>query len=160
MKHVMTTIIASALVIAATTSLASAQERVQVGTMVCNTSAGIGAIIGSREALNCNFTPSTPGPIQFYSGTITKLGPDIGATSRGVIVWLVYAPTSGRVGALAGDYAGVGADVTLGAGLGANVLVGGSNRTIALQPVSVQGQMGLNLAVGFEDLHLIYVRSS
>jgi hypothetical protein len=69
-----------------------------------------------------------------------------------------YAPTSRRVGELAGTYAGVGADATFGLGLGANVLVGGSKRTVALQPVSVQGQVGLNLAVGFEELHLRYVR--
>jgi len=98
-----------------------------------------------------------PGPIQSYSGTITKLGLDLGATARGVIVWLVYAPTSLRAGELAGSYAGVTGEATIGVGLGANVLIGGSNRTVALQPVSVQGQVGLNLAVGFAELQLNFV---
>ena len=96
-------------------------------------------------------------PTQYYSSTITKLGLDLGATTGGVIVWLVYAPTSLRVGELAGTYAGATAEGTIGVGLGANVLVGGSNQTIALQPVSVQGQVGLNLAVGFAELQLRFM---
>ena len=136
---------------------AVAQNRVQAGTLVCNTSMELGVIVGSREALNCTFTPSVPGPIQSYTGTITKLGLDLGATTRGVIVWLVYAPTTLRTGELAGSYVGATGEATVGVGLGANVLVGGSNRTVALQPVSVQGQVGLNLAVGFAELQLNFV---
>jgi hypothetical protein len=136
---------------------AVAQGRVQAGTLVCNTSMELGVIIGSREALKCTFTPSVPGPIQSYTGTITKLGLDLGATARGVIVWLVYAPTTLRTGELAGSYVGATGEATVGVGLGANVLVGGSNRTVALQPVSVQGQVGLNLAVGFAELQLNFV---
>jgi len=147
--------LASMLVVTGHSPLA--QGRVQAGTLVCNTSIELGVIIGSREALNCTFTPSVPGPSQSYSGTITKLGLDLGATTRGVIVWLVYAPTSLRAGELAGNYAGATAEATIGAGLGANVLVGGSNQTFALQPVSVQGQAGVNLAVGFAELQLRFV---
>jgi hypothetical protein len=147
--------LASMLVVTGNSALA--QGRVQAGTLVCNTSIELGVIIGSREALNCTFTPSVPGPSQSYSGTITKLGLDLGATTRGVIVWLVYAPTSLRAGELAGNYAGATAEATIGAGLGANVLVGGSNQTFALQPVSVQGQAGVNLAVGFAELQLRFV---
>ena len=143
-----------ASMLAVTGNSALAQNRVQAGTLVCNTSTELGVIIGSREALNCTFTPSVPGPTQSYSGTITKLGLDLGATTRGVIVWLVYAPTLLRAGELAGNYAGATAEATVGAGLGANVLVGGSNQTVALQPVSVQGQVGVNLAVGFAELQL------
>jgi hypothetical protein len=142
------------LLLAVTVSSAAAQNRVQAGTLVCNTSKEFGVIVGSQGGLNCVFTPSMPGPIQAYSGTITKLGLDLGATTRGVIVWLVYAPTSLRAGELAGTYVGATAEATVGAGLGANVLVGGSNQTVALQPVSVQGQVGLNLAVGFAELQL------
>jgi hypothetical protein len=112
------------------------------GTLVCNTSMELGVIVGSREALNCTFTPSVPGPTQSYTGTITKLGLDLGVTARGVIVWLVYAPTTLRTGELAGSYVGATGEATVGVGLGANVLVGGSNRTVALQPVS---EVGLNL---------------
>jgi hypothetical protein len=131
MKHSYVAIFAIASMLAVTVNSTVAQDRVQAGTLVCNTSIELGVIVGSREALNCIFTPSVPGPIQAYSGTITKLGLDLGATTRGVIVWLVYAPTSLRVGELAGTYAGATAEATVGVGLGAHVLVGGSNQTIA-----------------------------
>jgi hypothetical protein len=70
------------------------------------------------------------------------------------MVWAVFAPTTRRIGALAGNYAGASAEATVGAGLGANVLLGGSDRTIALQPLSVQGQAGLNVAAGVTELIL------
>ena len=143
MKHSYVAIFAIASMLAVTVNSTVAQDRVQAGTLVCNTSIELGVIVGSREALGCIFTPSVPGPIQAYSGTITKLGLDLGATTRGVIVWLVYAPTSLRAGELGGTYAGATAEATIGVGLGANVLVGGSNQTVALQPVSVQGQAGV-----------------
>ena len=74
------------------------------------------------------------------------------------MVWAVFAPTSRKAGALAGNYTGASAEATVGAGLGANVLVGGSDRTVSLQPVSVQGQSGLNLAVGVSGLQLRVAR--
>ena len=98
------------------------------------------------------FTPSQPGPREVYVGSITKFGLDLGATAGGEMVWAVYAPTTRKFGALAGHYGGATAEATVGAGLGANVLVGGSNRTVALQPVSVQGQAGLNVAAGVAEL--------
>jgi hypothetical protein len=100
------------------------------------------------------FTPSQPGPREVYVGSITKFGLDIGATAGGEMVWAVYAPTDRRFGALAGNYGGASAEATVGAGLGANVLVGGSNRTVALQPLSVQGQAGFNVAAGVSELRL------
>ena len=147
-------ILSIASMVAVTVNSAAAQDRVQAGTLACNASVELGVIVGSREALNCTFTPSVPGPTESYSGTITKLGLDLGVATRGVIVWLVYAPTSLRAGELAGTYVGATAEATIGVGLGANVLIGGSNQTVALQPVSVQGQAGVNLAVGFAELQL------
>ena len=139
-------------------STAFAQAPVAAGTLTCDVSAGFGVIIGSRRSVNCTFAPSQPGPVEYYSGTITKVGIDIGATAAGVLVWLVYAPTSRPAGALQGNFAGATAEATVAVGLGANVLVGGSNRTVALQPVSVQGQVGLNVAAGIAELDLRYVR--
>jgi len=104
--------------------------------------------------LTCMFTPSQPGPREVYVGSITKFGLDLGATAGGEMVWAVYAPTTRKFGALAGDYGGATAEATVGAGLGANVLVGGSDRTVALQPVSVQAQAGLNVAAGVAELRL------
>ena len=137
---------------------AAAQERTQVGQLTCDIAGGIGLIFGSQRTLDCTFTPSVGGAAEFYAGTLTKLGVDIGLTERGAMVWLVYAPTSRPVGALAGSYGGATAEATVGAGVGANVLVGGSNRTVALQPVSLQGQSGLNVAAGVAGIDLRWVR--
>ena len=133
---------------------ATAQQNVKVGTLVCDVSGGIGLVIGSQKGVQCLFNPNLPGPPEAYVGTISKLGLDIGATSAGQMVWAVYAPSTGVFGALAGTYAGATAEATVAVGLGANVLVGGSNRTVALQPLSVTGQTGLNLAAGVASLTL------
>lgn len=135
-------------------TMAQAPNRTKVGTLTCDISAGLGLIITSKKNVACMFTPGQPGPREVYTGSISKFGLDLGATSGGEMVWAVYAPSSRHFGALAGHYAGASAEATVGAGLGANVLVGGSNRTVALQPVSVQGQAGLNLAVGVAGLDL------
>jgi hypothetical protein len=129
-------------------------QRVKTGILNCDVSAGLGLIIGSQKSVNCLFTPDVPGPQEGYVGSITKFGLDVGVTAGGQMAWAVYAPTSGGYGALAGDYAGATGEMTVAAGLGANVLVGGSNQTVALQPLSIGGQVGLNLAVGVADLHL------
>ena len=134
---------------------ASAQaNRTKVGTLSCDISGGIGLIIASKNDVTCMFTPSQPGPREVYVGSISKFGLDLGATAGGEMVWAVYAPTSRKFGALSGNYGGATAEATVGAGLGANVLVGGSDRTVALQPVSVQGQAGLNVAAGVAELRL------
>ncbi|HSV21964.1 MAG TPA: DUF992 domain-containing protein [Xanthobacteraceae bacterium] len=137
---------------------ATAQERVQAGQLTCDISGGVGLIFGSQRALNCTFTPSVPGPVEFYAGTLTKLGVDIGVTAGGVLVWAVYAPTSRPAGALSGSYGGATAEATVVGGVGANVLIGGSNRTVELQPVSLQGQAGLNVAAGIAGIDLRWVR--
>lgn len=134
---------------------ASAQSRVKIGTLTCEISGGMGMIVASQKALNCQFSPSERGRRrEAYTGTISRFGVDLGATSHGRLIWAVYAPTSAGRHALAGTYGGAGAEATVGAGLGANVLVGGSNRTVALQPLSFQGQSGLNVAAGIAGLEL------
>lgn len=141
------------LVVAAATP-AAAQDRVQAGVLNCDISGGIGMIIGSQKSVQCTFTPSVPGPAEIYTGTITRLGLDIGITTGANMVWGVFASTSQRFGGLAGEYVGATAEATVAAGLGANVLIGGSNRTVALQPLSIQAQTGLNVAAGVADLSL------
>ena len=135
-------------------TVAQAANRTKVGTLSCDISGGIGLIITSKKDVTCMFTPSRRGPREVYVGSISKFGLDLGATSGGEMIWAVYAPTNRRFGALAGHYGGATAEATVGAGVGANVLVGGSNRTIALQPLSVQGQAGLNVAAGVAGLDL------
>jgi hypothetical protein len=137
---------------------AQVPQRTKVGTLTCDISGGIGMIIASQKEVQCMFTPSQPGPREVYVGVIRKFGLDIGATSGGQLVWSVYAPTTARHAALAGSYVGATAEATVGAGLGANALIGGSERTVALQPLSVQGQAGLNVAAGVAELELRPVR--
>ncbi len=135
-------------------SMAQGRDRTKVGTLTCDIAGGIGMIIASKKDVTCMFTPSQPGPREVYVGSIRKFGLDVGATSGGEMIWAVFAPSNKRFGALAGSYGGASAEATVGAGVGANVLVGGSDRTVTLQPVSVQGQTGLNLAVGVSGLEL------
>ena len=130
-------------------------RRVQVGTLSCSISAGIGLVVASQRNVACNFQPDN-GPPEAYTGTITRIGLDVGFTTGGAMVWGVFTDTNRYAGMLTGTYAGATAEATVAAGLGANVLVGGSNHSVALQPLSVQGQLGLNVAAGIGalDLHL------
>lgn len=145
----------AAAVAAPVPSMAQGASRTKAGTLTCDISAGIGMIIASSKSVTCMFTPAQPRkPKEVYVGTINKFGLDIGATAGGEMVWAVFAPSNRKFGALAGHYAGASAEATVGVGAGANVLIGGSNRTVTLQPVSVQGQTGLNLAVGVASLDL------
>ena len=131
-------------------------QRVRAGVLTCDISAGMGFIIGSQKTVACTFAPEPPGPQQVYTGSISKFGLDIGATGGGVMVWAVFTDSVAPPGAgfLAGDYFGASGQVTVAAGLGANVLIGGSNRTVALQPLSVDTTVGLNFALGVAELHL------
>jgi hypothetical protein len=143
----------AALVAAATPALAQGGG-VKVGSLRCEVSGGLGLIIASTKEMECVFT-SARGRREHYYGKIQKFGLDIGATTRGVLAWDVFAPTAGPPrGALAGDYAGVGASATAGVGAGANALIGGSDRSFTLQPLSIQVQSGLNLSAGVASLTL------
>jgi hypothetical protein len=136
---------------------AAAQQRTEVGLLDCTIEGGAGFIVGSQKDLTCTFTPAGGAqPAEAYVGTVTKFGLDVGVTGVTLMRWLVVAPTGTPLpaGALAGDYVGASAEATAAVGAGANVLVGGSNQTIALQPVSVQAQTGLNLAVGVSSFRL------
>jgi hypothetical protein len=147
--------VAALLMVVASLEPASAQ-RVRVGVLNCDISAGLGLFLGSQRQLVCTFTSDRPGGLsEVYHGSITRIGLDIGVTAGAQMVWAVYSEyVGGTPGSLAGDYVGASGEATIAAGLGANVLVGGSNRSVALQPLSVQGQVGLNVAVGVADLRL------
>jgi hypothetical protein len=147
-------IAAGALAVALVSSDPAPAQRIKAGVLTCDVSGGLGFIVGSQKEVSCLFSPDQSGPQEAYVGTITKIGLDIGITGAGVMVWGVFTETNRGYGFLAGDYVGASGEATIAAGLGANVLVGGSNQTVALQPVSVSGQVGLNLALGVADLHL------
>ena len=137
---------------------AEAGTGVKIGLLSCYIAGGIGYIIGSSKAVDCVFQPSGGGKVERYRGSIGKLGIDIGVTSQSVVAWAVFAPGKTKAGALQGNYGGVSAEVTVVAGLGANVLVGGFQKSITLQPVSVQAQTGLDIAAGIAGLRLTYVK--
>lgn len=128
---------------------------VKAGLLTCQISPSIGFIVGSFQSMNCRFTPDDGTPPENYAGSINRIGLDIGITAGRQLAWAVYAPTRGlSSGGLAGAYVGASGDASLGVGVGANFLLGGSNNTVALQPFSVEGQIGLSLALGIANLQL------
>jgi hypothetical protein len=145
---------AFALVLALGSTGPAAAQRVSAGLLTCDVSSGIGYIIGSHKDVSCTFTPGGTGRREDYDGSISKFGLDLGITGPGLMVWAVFTDTVAGPGFLAGEYLGASGEISLAAGLGANVLVGGSNRTVALQPISLSGQIGVNLAVGVASLRL------
>lgn len=130
----------------------------QTGMLTCKLNPSIGFIIVGHQSMECRFVPSMPAPPQFYEGALNTVGIDIGVVGGGALAWGVLAPTAGiPSGALAGTYVGASGDVALGLGVGANVLVGGSNRSFALQPLSVEGSVALNVTLGLSALQLRWV---
>jgi hypothetical protein len=134
-----------------------AQSRVQSGVLECLSNPTFGIVVGSVRTMNCVFKPGDRGPEQYYSGTRARIGIDLGVQAGAAVLWAVLAPTRQlNPGELEGTYAGVSADAAAGLGVGANALIGGSNDTIALQPLSVEGQVGVNVALGVSALTLTY----
>lgn len=126
---------------------------VNVGSLNCRVAGGVGFIFGSSKDLTCVFYRDD-GRAEVYQGKIKRFGVDIGFTKEAHIIWLVFAPGKVEPGALVGDYAGVSASVAAGLGVGANVLIGGGQRQVSLQPVSVEGAVGLNIAAGVAEISL------
>jgi hypothetical protein len=131
----------------------AAPHGVRVGDLTCNVASGWGFVFGSSKDLHCTFRGN--GRREHYIGSISKFGVDIGYTEGGVLVWGVFAPTSDmRKGALSGDYVGASAQATVAVGVGANALIGGFDKSFALQPLSVEGSKGLNVAAGIGSISL------
>jgi hypothetical protein len=148
--------------IAAGEASAQSAERFQAGSLVCRGSGGWGAIITSKKEFNCTYSTVDGGIRGSYKGVIEKFGLDLGVTGDTTLVWLVFGPENQiggnyTPGSLAGTYGGIGAEVSLGIGFGANALVGQGDALFALQPVSVQVQTGLSIAAGVERLKLEYL---
>jgi Protein of unknown function (DUF992) len=131
-----------------------ARADVEVGILSCRSSGATTYIIVSDQPFNCVFTPSTGGPVQYYQATIHRVGAQVGFSNNVALGWAVFAQTP-RIGpgALAGVYGGVSAGAAVGVGVGANGLVG-ANNSFALQPVSVEGQSGLNVVATATKLEL------
>ena len=131
------------------------QSWTQVGGLSCQVDPNVGFIIVGSQSMRCLFTPNTSQEREAYAGALNTVGLNVGISAGGVLGWAVFAPTAGLPhGALAGEYVGVSGDVGIGLGAGANVLLGGSNRTVALQPISLQGSIALNVVAGLSSLKL------
>ena len=146
--------IAVGVAIVAPIASANALPPVRAGILQCQGGQNVGFVVGSVTSLECVFQSEGRRP-EAYIATVRRYGLDIGFTEQTKFSWAVNAPT-GRVGRgdLAGNYGGVGANASVGVGGGGNFLVGGPQNSYALQPVSVQGQTGLNVAAGVADIEL------
>jgi Protein of unknown function (DUF992) len=134
---------------------ASAQNGTKAGLLSCKMGPSVGLILGSHQHIHCRFMPDAGGAPEHYSGSITRIGLDVGFRAGGVMGWAVFAPTLALPhGALRGNYVGASGDASLGVGAGGKLLVGGSHKTISLQPLALQGQVGVNLALGVAGLAL------
>jgi hypothetical protein len=146
--------IALATALIGSASSAMAQDRVEIGTLECRGST-TSFVVGSVTNLNCGYRPAGGGPVEPYRAVMRRAGVDLGFNQQIVIVWGVWAPSRGQPRwDLSGNYAGAQASATVGVGVGANALVGGSGNTIALQPLSGQAQTGLSAAAGVAALEL------
>lgn len=147
--------------LAAAVALSGASARadqggVNAGVLTCVVDGGIGLLVFSSKEMQCEFA-SVTGRTDYYSGNVKKFGLDVGITGKSYVKWVVFAPVGRpRAGGLAGKYVGVSGEATAGAGVGANGLVGGSDRTFSLQPFSASIQTGVNLALGIGSMTLRY----
>jgi uncharacterized protein DUF992 len=151
-------VVASLLLVVAISSPARGQQGLttKTGLLTCHVARGFGWIVGSSRTAQCEYHP-TGGTVEQYSGTISKIGIDIGYLAPIVMVWAVIAPSSvPSTGALAGNYFGGTAQAAVGIGGGVNVLLGGFDKSIALQPVSVEGDAGLYIGLGIAALSLTF----
>lgn len=134
---------------------AQAKTGVKIGVLKCFVDGGLGFVFGSSKKIRCYFQRQNSKARDWYTGSIDKFGVDLGYTKRGVMLWTVVAPTKGlKKGALEGSYGGISASVAAGYGVGANALIGGFQRSVALQPLSIEGVEGINIAAGIASLTL------
>ncbi len=144
----------AALAFVAVSAMPASAQQIQAGMLECRSGGSVGCIIGSVTELSGIYRPDL-GPRQAYRATIRRAGVDLGATAVSGLAWAVFAPTAQLgLGDLSGNYGGVSAGAAVGVGLGANVLYGGSNNSVALQPLSVEGQVGLNVFAGLAGMEL------
>lgn len=137
-------------------SAAMAQSATKIGTLTCDVSGGVGLVVVEKQTMTCQFKPDQGDGSNAYTGKIETFGLALGGLEKSHLIWGVIAQTNNApvVGALAGKYVGASADAAFGPGLGANVLIGGSDNAFALQPISVEGEIGINIAAGVTQLTL------
>ena len=146
------------LLLLASTPVHAQGSSVRQGMLTCRTSPSIGLVVGSTQRLACQFRANN-GWTQNYAGRMNRVGLDVGITAGGVMAWAVIGSSSAlQPGALTGRFVGASGDISLGVGGGANILIGGTAQSVSLQPLSIEGQVGVNLALGVAGLTLTPVR--
>lgn len=155
-KHAfMNAALAAAVAIALPHAAQAQDAKVAVGTLTCKGQGAVGMVLGSKENLTCTYEAAGGGAVRRFAGATTRIGLDLGVRGESTMIWTVLGTTTQAAGEqLGGSFAGVSADVAAGLGVGANVLVGGNNKSLVLQPLSVKGETGLNIAVGVSSLTL------
>ena len=154
LKRVLLGLSLSAAVLVPGSALHAETGGVNAGVLTCVIDGGVGLLVFSSKQMDCEFA-SVNGRKDLYTGNVKKFGLDVGITGKTYVKWVVFAPVGRpRAGGLAGTYVGVSGEATAGAGVGANGLVGGSDRTFSLQPFSASVQTGLNLALGVGSMTL------
>jgi hypothetical protein len=150
-------VLATVAALACAASAWAGDGGVAAGTLTCKVSSGWGFVFGSSKDLDCTYNNGS-GHVDKYIGTINKYGVDIGYQQGGVMIWAVFAPANDvSPGAIAGNYVGVTAGASVGIGAHSNALVGGSANSVSLQPLSIGGAAGLNVAAGLASISLAYV---
>jgi hypothetical protein len=158
-KHRITLALIALAVASVSPAIAQQPQGTSVGVLACKMAPSIGLIFGSRQRMACRFSPNGGGPSQAYVGVMNTIGLDVGITAGGAMAWGVFAPTAGpKPGALAGTYVGASGAIGVGLGVGANLLFGGTGRSIQLQPLSVEGSVGINLSLGVSGLTLTWAQ--
>lgn len=150
-----TSIAGAAVALSLSFGAGPAWSNTQLGMLKCDTSIGIGEILVRKQTMTCVFT-HTDGKKENYTGTVHQYGVEIGMVKEGHLAWAVFAATPAKgAGLLAGKYGGVDASVAAGIGLGADILVGGTGESFSLQPLAVEGEPGVGIAAGVEQIELI-----
>ena len=158
-KHLIALVLVAFVAVFVSPAVAQQPQGVNAGTLTCKMAPSIGLIFGSRQRMACRFAPNGPNPPEAYLGVMGTIGLDVGITAGGVMAWGVIGSTGPvRQGSLAGRFVGASGDISVGVGAGANILVGGTAQSVSLQPLSLEGQIGLNLALGVAGLTLTPVR--
>ena len=146
--------VAFAALVASFATANAQQPGVRVGVLECRGGQNVGMVVASNTTLQCVYRGEGRRP-EPYLAHVSRFGVDLGVTENTSLAWAVHAPTQriGR-GDLAGNYGGVGGNVSFGLGGGGNLLWGGSQNSFALQPLSLQGQTGVNVTGGVVGLDL------
>ncbi len=156
-KATIAALVALTALYGASINAVKAADTLELGLLTCDIEGGVGFVLGSKRDLTCVFQyADNKHPDDLYTGSIKKIGLDLGVTAYSVVKWIVLGASvnAAAPGSLAGEYRGVSATASVGVGLGANALIGGSNDGIILQPFSIEGSEGVNLAVGLSKIEL------